>query len=263
MEGEPMIRVYIVTACRSYREALEQVLRRTGTMTVVGSACHPADALYELQQLAPDIVLLDLADGEGPGWARALTESAPEVRVIVVGIREAEADVLAWAEAGVAGYVGIEARLEDLVAAIEGVARGEAACSPRAAVFLLRRIAGGRALGQDDRVGDVVRIADRHLSARESEILRLIGQELSNQQIARRLFISLSTVKNHVHNILRKLGVHRRADAVREMRRAGSVVGAPASPRRPAPFMLLEVSPDGPPRRNGYEMDPPIHVLSE
>jgi two-component system nitrate/nitrite response regulator NarL len=257
-----MIRTYIVTACRPYREALEQALARTGRTVVVGSASHPAGAMHELLQLAPDVVLLDLADGEGPGWAWGLREAAPGARVIVVGVWEAEAAVLAWAQAGVAGYVGIDACLEDLVAAIEGVVRGEAACPPRAAAFLLRRIAGGPAGGPSDEAGACPAIADRHLSARESEVLQLIGQGLSNQQIARHLFISLSTVKNHVHNILDKLGVHRRADAVREMRRAGLVVRAGPGTRRLPPPSLHEVPSEAPkPRRNGYEMGRPIHSL--
>jgi DNA-binding NarL/FixJ family response regulator len=229
-----MIGVYIVTEVRTYREALEQALALTGCVRIVGRAAYPCDALPELGPLAPDVVLLDLAD-EGPYWARELGEVSPDVRVIVLGVRETEEEVIAWAEAGVAGYVGLEACLRDMVAAIEGVMRGEAPCPPRTAAFLLRRIAAGPLENA------VPASADRRLSVREGEILRLIGQGLSNQQIARCLFISLSTVKNHVHNILEKLGVHRRADAVREMRRAGSALRARTNGHRAreAPLHLI------------------------
>src|SRR2546423_9812923 len=135
-----MIRVYIVTAYRSYQQALGDFLVATGSMAVVGSAGHPADAMHELARLAPNVLLLDVVGTDGPAWAQEVGERCPEVHVIVLGIREAESEVVAWARAGVGGYVGIEACLEDLVAAIEGVVRGEAPCPPRATAFLLRRI---------------------------------------------------------------------------------------------------------------------------
>jgi DNA-binding NarL/FixJ family response regulator len=140
--------------------------------------------------------------------------------VIALGLAEAEQEVITWAEAGVAGYLGREASLAELVAAIERAARGEATCSARTSAILLRRIAAG----PESPVPPWQ--SERHLTSRECEILQLVGQGLSNQQIARRLFIALSTVKNHMHNILEKLGVHRRTDALREIRRGGFVLGS-------------------------------------
>jgi DNA-binding NarL/FixJ family response regulator len=212
-----MIDIYVVTEVRSYRDALALAFGRTGRIRVVGSAAHPADAVSELAIVHPDVVLLDLAGADGPEWARKIGAATPQVRLIVLGLKEAEHDVVAWAEAGVSGYVGREACLESLVSAIEAVARGEAPCPARATAMLLRRIADG----PDAAVAAWER--GRLLTLREWEIVRLVGQGLSNQQIARGLYIALPTVKNHVHNILEKLGVHRRGDAVQAVRQAGFV----------------------------------------
>jgi two-component system nitrate/nitrite response regulator NarL len=212
-----MTRIYIITEVRSYRDALEQALGRSGRVEVVGSAAHPVEAAGEIEALHPEVVLLDSAGPLGPQWAGELRSIVPDAGVIALGLGEAEHEVIAWAEAGVAGYLGREASLDELLSAIEGATRGEAACSPHAAAILLRRIA----VGPSAPVPAWQR--ERHLTAREREILNLVGQGLSNQQIAGRLFLALSTVKNHVHNILEKLEVHRRIDAVREIRRAGFV----------------------------------------
>jgi DNA-binding NarL/FixJ family response regulator len=215
-----MIETYIVSEVRPYREALALALGRTGQIRVVGSAAHPADAVCDMATVHPDVVLLDLAGADGPDWAREIGAVSPQVRLIVLGLQEAEHDVIAWAEAGVSGYVGREAGLDNLIAAIEAVARGEAPCPGRATAMLLRRIAAGpqAAMAAWER--------GRLLTIREREIVRLMGQGLSNQQIARCLYIALPTVKNHVHNILEKLGVHRRSDAVQTVRQAGFVTRA-------------------------------------
>ncbi len=212
-----MIETYIVTEVRAYRDALASALGRTGHIRVVGSAAHPADAACELATVHPDVVLLDLAGADGPDWARVIGAASPQLRLIVLGLEEAEHDVIAWAEAGVSGYVGREACLEDLVAALEAVTHGEAPCPARATAILLRRIAAGphAPMAAWERGG--------LLTLREREIMRLVGQGLSNQQIAKGLYIALPTVKNHVHNILEKLGVHRRGDAVQAVRQAGFV----------------------------------------
>ena len=225
-----MVKVYIITGVRPYRQALEQALGATGRLIVVGGTEHPAEASLELSLLMPEVVLLDHPGPDGPVWASELRSMTPGVRVIVFGLEEAEHEVIAWAEAGVAGYVGREADLAEVVGAIEGVMRGEAACRPQTASILLKRIAAG-----PERSASTWR-PDRHLTAREREILHLVGQGLSNQQIARRLFIALPTVKNHVHNILEKLEVSRRNDAVREIRRGAFVLhgleGPEAQPSR-------------------------------
>src|SRR2546421_13075479 len=132
-----------------------------------------------------------------------------------LSVREGEdhGDVLASAEAGAIAYVPREASLEDLVAVIECAVRGEAVCSPRVAGALLRRIAVLATDGRSDRV-------PARLTKREREIMGLIDEGLSNKEIAKRLRIEVATVKNHVHNILEKLQVHRRGEAAARVRAA-------------------------------------------
>jgi two-component system, NarL family, nitrate/nitrite response regulator NarL len=221
-----MVRVYIIAEVRCYRDALAASLAEA-RVDVVGVAEHPLQAVSEIRALSADVVLLDLAAPEGPLWVRELGEVTPSTRVLVLGMGEAEHEVVTWAEAGVSGYLGRDASVQELVTAIEGSVRGEAPCHPRTAAILLRRVAAGpmekRTAWQ----------CDRHLTPREQEMVHLLGKGLSNQQIARSLCIALPTVKNHVHNILEKLGVAGRADAVRAVRRAGFVVRERAAPEHP------------------------------
>ena len=123
---------------------------------------------------------------------------------------ESEQDVVACAEAGVAGYVTRDASIDDLVATIDSVVRGEALLSPTVGATLLRGVAAPA-------VGDRHDIGER-LTAREWEVLDLVGEGLSNKQIAKRLEIETPTVKNHVHNILEKLDAHSRTEAAARAR---------------------------------------------
>ena len=120
---------------------------------------------------------------------------------------------MSGAEAGAAGYLLRSDPLVELVAVIGSVARGETRCSPRVAAALLRRVA---TLSHERRH----QAEPTRLTAREREVLQLVDDGLSNKQIARRLSIELRTVKNHVHHILEKFQVHRRAEAAARFRMA-------------------------------------------
>ncbi len=206
-----MVRTYIVAGVRPYREALAQALAGTVGVEVVGMAGHPAEALCALGPAAAHVGLLDLPGEHGPWWAAKIAGAFPAVRLILLGLEEPEHEVAAWAATGVRAYVGRDACLDEVSATIAAVA-----ATPDRSV---------------SRFGlEPVPITPRrpwdgpsHLTTREREILLLIADGYSNEEIARHLFIALSTVKNHVHNILNKLGVHRRTDAVRRIRRAGLV----------------------------------------
>jgi two-component system nitrate/nitrite response regulator NarL len=115
-------------------------------------------------------------------------------------------DVVAIVEAGVAGYVPKEASVADLVSTLECVSRGEMPCSPRVAAGLSRRIA--------ELAPDLDSLQRTSLTVRERQVLALVADDLSNKEIAQRLCIEVTTVKNHVHNMLEKLQVPTRHDAV-------------------------------------------------
>ena len=130
----------------------------------------------------------------------------PDARVFAITVPNSESGVVACAELGVAGFVTTDASLTELVTALESVASGDLVCSPATAGALLRRVATlAHERPRDDRLA--------LLTGREREVVCLIAEGLSNKQIAHRLYIELATVRNHVHNILGKLGVHRRAEA--------------------------------------------------
>jgi two-component system, NarL family, nitrate/nitrite response regulator NarL len=202
------LRVFIVSDVRLYREGLADLLGRISRIEVVGATGGADEGTEQVRDLQPDVVLLDTGTG-GVAAAHYLLGPAPTTRVVALAAPESEEDVIALAEAGVLGYVTRDQSLDDLVMTIESVARGEMVCSPWMATVLVKRV---QALAAD-------RPPPPHgLTAREVEILELVAQGLANKEIAARLYIELTTVKNHVHNILGKLGVTRREEAVARMR---------------------------------------------
>jgi DNA-binding NarL/FixJ family response regulator len=138
----------------------------------------------------------------GPATVRALVAAAPDAKIVVTGVPEDETGVVSLVEAGIAGYATAEQPLTDVAAAVVAAAHGELECSARVSAELAKRLAVLAAVRRQSK--------GHALTPREREIAALIADGLSNKQIARRLSIEPATVKNHVHNILRKLGVSRR-----------------------------------------------------
>jgi two-component system nitrate/nitrite response regulator NarL len=208
-----MIRVCVVSGVRLYREGLCESLERREGVEVVGAEADATTAAMAIRRLAspPDVVLLDMGAPAGVEAARQLLDALPAARVLAISVPDNEVDVIECAETGVSGFLTIESSIDDLVAALESAARGGLLCSPAMAAALLRRVSA-LARGRDtfDPAGA--------LTLRELEIVRLIDEGHSNKQIAQRLCIELSTVKNHVHHILVKLGVRRRSEAAARIR---------------------------------------------
>ena len=206
-----MISVVIVAGVRLYEDGLAKVLGDDEGFEVAATAAGLGQALVRMRQLAnvPHVVLLDIGQDDGVEALRAFRDEFPGVQVVALAIREVEEDVIMWAEAGVAGFVVRDASIADLKATLECVARGETLCSPRLAATLLRRVA---ALSQRQLE------TKTNLTTREREIAGLLEEGRSNKEIAGRLGIELSTVKNHVHNILEKLQVRGRGEAAAVLR---------------------------------------------
>ena len=207
-----VVRVAVIADVRMYRDGLAAALRNEDGLEVAGAFAQPPDAL---EALAPDVVLFDVSRPQALGTVRGLVGRMPTAKVVVVAMPEREGDLLAYAEAGVSGYVTCEQSIEDVVGAVQAVARGEMICTPRMAATLVRHVAT-LAAGLADRP----RRGEQALTRRELEIVGLIDRGMSNKQIARALHIEVATVKNHVHNILEKLGARSRAQAVALSRRA-------------------------------------------
>ncbi|MER5225484.1 response regulator transcription factor [Streptomyces flaveus] len=199
-----MLRILVIAEVRLYRDGLAQILAAHADIEVVGNLRHWKDAVPLLAVARPDIVLLEAAPAEKVAAVQQLTQGPGTVQVIALSIGDHD-DVVSWAEAGISGFVTRDDSLSDLLAIVRSVTRNEMPCSPRVASALLRRV-GALAT---HRAG-----LDVRLTVRELEVLGLIERGLSNKEVGRALCIQLATVKNHVHNILEKLQVTRRADAV-------------------------------------------------
>ena len=204
-EREPQIGIIILSPIRIYREGLSHVLAEEPEVRVLGTAATLEDAIVLLEDTGVDVVLFDVGSDPGVAGLRRLARYEG-LHVIAIGVVEDQDSVIACAEAGIAGYATPNSSLAELVKTIRAAARGDFSCPPHIAAGLLHRLAA---------------VAPRELptyqarlTLREREIISLIERGLSNKEIARRLGIQVATVKNHVHNILDKLGVARRANAV-------------------------------------------------
>jgi len=209
--SQDAIRVFVAARVRLYREGLAALLDRARDIEVAGTAADGSEALAKLATVTPDVVIVDTTLRNGLAQIRAIVAAHPETRVIAFAVPDRPTDVIACAEAGVAGFVTRDASAAELVDTIRRAAKDEIVCSPKLTATLFRRIAALAA----ERAPEP---ALHRLTAREREIVLLIDEGLSNRQIAGRLQIELPTVKNHVHNILEKLHVMGRADAAARAR---------------------------------------------
>jgi two-component system, NarL family, nitrate/nitrite response regulator NarL len=204
------IRVLLVNQIALLCDVMAAVLQEEPDMEVIGQATTLGEAL----DLAPqaDVILVNtsMEDGVALALTRAVVDSALPSKVLALGLTESREQVLEYVQAGAAGYVLNDDSVEDLLERIRGVHAGQVQVSPRIAAALISRIS---------EYAQLLRQVRREtggtdsLTPREQEILALIPQGLTNQQIAGRLSIEMGTVKNHVHNILRKLDASNRHEA--------------------------------------------------
>jgi two-component system, NarL family, nitrate/nitrite response regulator NarL len=213
-----VIRVALLGDVRLNREGLAALLRRDGRLQIAAES-STADGLPG-QGDSVDVVVVDTATHDGPLSMRAVV-STVQAPIVVLGAPDEERNVIALAELGVVGFVEREASLDELVAAVVSAAAGEASFPPRIATTLLRRVSS---VAEQRVPADV-----SSLTVREREIVQLIAESLSNKEIATTLCIEVATVKNHVHNVLEKLQVSRRSDAVARLRLIEGGGSAPAA----------------------------------
>lgn len=198
------------------RQGLRSILEREPDLRVVAEASTVAEALAVVVRARPDVVLLDLklstsSDSEGLDLCEQLAAQYPELAILVLTTFLDEQLVLRAVQAGARGYVVKDVDMTGLVRAIRDVARGESAFDARSAAAMIRGLKAPPAG------------ADRKLTPRECEVLSLLARGLSNRDIGARLYISETTAKFHVGNILRKLDVTRRAEAVYEASKMGVI----------------------------------------
>jgi two-component system nitrate/nitrite response regulator NarL len=203
------VNVLVVDDVRLCRDGLVAALAREPSIAYAEGAPDAETALRALRGRAFAVVLLSMRATNSLAICRDLAAAANSGPVVAVAVSGDE--VVAYAEAGVSGYLLHDQPYEELLEVIVSAARGEMPCPPQVAAALMRRV-GTLAAERQTWAG-----AGR-LTPREREILDLIEQGMSNKEIARLLFIEVRTVKNHVHNLLEKLKVHRRGDAAAMVR---------------------------------------------
>lgn len=232
-KGTQVIRVAVISPVRIYLQGLTHLLEAEEDVRLVGTAPGVGAAAALLAGADVDVVLLDMT-GEmagGPGldalYRLAEHTAAP---CVVLGIPGRPDDVVACAEAGIAGYATNESSFTDLVDALRSATRGEFSCQAGVAAGLVGRLA---ALARVHRGARAPK-----LTSRELQIVALIESGHANKEIARLLHIQLTTVKNHVHNVLEKLGVGSRAEVAAAVRGFRMTLPAPAggSGSRSGPF---------------------------
>ena len=206
------VSLIIVTENRLFGECLAAVLARCQSCTILAVVQTAAEALQQIQEHQSDIILLDvhLPHTMVLTLTQQLTRDFPHVRVLLLGVTEAETEIQAYVEAGACGYVLKNTPFHELQSVIELVTRGETMCSPHIAHAMFAWLSE---LAQTS--ASSVTHEPMILSDRELEILQLIAEGWSNRQIADHLYLSPHTVKNHVHNILKKLRVQRRLEAIK------------------------------------------------
>ena len=176
---------------------------------IVGEAASVAEAVPLIRDLDPDVVLLDvhLPDGGGHAVIAQIAPERPGVRFLALSVSDAAEDVIDVIRAGARGYVTKTISGEELAAAIEQVANGDAVFSPRLAGFVLDAFRAGDRVGGDTEINE--------LTPREREVLQLIARGYMYKEIAARLHLSVKTVESHVSNVLRKLQLSTRHELAR------------------------------------------------
>lgn len=203
------IRVFLVDDHEVVRRGLRDLIDDEPDMDVVGEAATADQALARGRALRPDVAVLDvrLPDGDGISVCRELRSWLPGLACLMLTSFDDEDALLDAIMAGAAGYVLKQIKGSDLVSAVRTVAAGRSMLDPATTARLMRSLRGPAAAApaEDERLAG--------LSERERSVLELIGEGLTNRQIAERLYLSEKTVKNHISRLLGKLGVERRVQA--------------------------------------------------
>jgi DNA-binding NarL/FixJ family response regulator len=203
--------VYIVLIDdnRLLREGLAALIHSQPGFKVLTASADVDEALQKAREAKPDVVLLDfgLEDHDSLALTSTVHAEVPTARVIVMGLLPAQEDVANYVRAGASGFIMKDASFDEFVETIRAVAAGAEVLPQALTNTLFSQIARNAVVGSNARVLEAVR-----LTTREREVIDLLGEGLSNKEIATRLHIAVHTVKSHVHNILEKLALRSRLE---------------------------------------------------
>jgi len=203
------IRVLVVDDQELFRRGLTMLLAQDTDIEVVGEADDGIAGTDLATTLAPDVVLLDVRMPRRTGVeaCRAIKEAVPSAKIIMLTVSDEEGDLYETVKNGASGYLLKDSSIEEVAQAIRVVNEGQSLISPSMAVKLIDEF---KQMSKPEREqGPALKLTEREL-----EVLRLVAKGLNNREVAKELFISENTVKNHVRNILEKLQLHSRMEAV-------------------------------------------------
>jgi two-component system NarL family response regulator len=196
-----------------FRRGLEMVLDEEQDIELVGQASDGTEAVARARESLPDVVLMDIRMPKTSGIeaARAMKEAAPSAKIVMLTISDEEEDLFEAIRAGASGYLLKDIPLDEVAGAVRAVHGGQSLINPSMAGKLLTEFA---TLARRDEEERPQQVPAPKLTEREMEVLKLVARGMNNRDIAKELFISENTVKNHVRNILEKLQIHSRMEAV-------------------------------------------------
>ncbi len=207
------IRALIVDDHALFRRGLEMVLAAEDDIELVGEASDGAEAVQKAGESLPDVVLMDIRMPKSSGIeaCRAMKEVAPSSKIVMLTISDEEEDLFEAIRAGASGYLLKDIPLDEVADVVRAVHGGQSLINPSMAAKLLTEFA---ALNKRDQEEPAEQVPAPKLTDREMQVLKLVAKGMNNRDIAKELFISENTVKNHVRNILEKLQIHSRMEAV-------------------------------------------------
>ena len=210
--AEP-IRTLIVDDHALFRRGLEMVLESEPDIELVGQASDGEEAVSKAGESLPDVVLMDIRMPRSSGIeaCRAMKDLAPSTKIVILTISDEEEDLFEAIRAGASGYLLKDIPLDEVADTVRAVHGGQSLINPSMAGKLLTEFA---ALARRDEEETPQQVPAPRLTDREIQVLRLVARGMNNRDIAKELFISENTVKNHVRNILEKLQIHSRMEAV-------------------------------------------------
>ena len=211
MSTQPEIRVVVVDDHQMFAQGLEVILGADPGIQVVAIAGTVEDGVAAVRIHSPDVVLMDyeLPDGDGATATQRIKSEMPETQVVMVTSFDDESVLVRAIEAGASGFITKHKAIQEVSSAVRAAKAGEALISPSMLARLLPRLRHNpRGLGAD-------------LTPRESEVLKMLAEGVSNQKIAENLVLSMHTVRNHVQNVITKLGAHSKLEAVATAMREG------------------------------------------
>jgi two-component system NarL family response regulator len=209
--NDERLRVLIVDDHALFRRGLQMVLRQEEDIDVVGEAGDGHEAVEKAQELMPDVVLMDvrMPGQSGIKATEQIKDAIPHAKILMLTISDEEADLYDAIKAGASGYLLKEISIDEVADAVRSVWAGQSRISPSMASKLLSEFAA-----MSKRADERQQLPAPRLTDREMEVLKLVAQGMNNRDIAKELFISENTVKNHIRNILEKLHLHSRMEAV-------------------------------------------------